>query len=328
MKPDAGIQRDLPQPNFWMSVVLLLLVLGGQMMMGVPLGVLDLVMTQVLDSEPLQLTHNALALAFINLVALGGAVAFGLYLNRMSFRQAFSFGAITILQALWAGMAVIGTSFVLSEIDNVLRFVCPPPPAISEVFDMGFLEHGQPLSQLFLLVVVAPVTEELLFRGLILRGLLTRHRPLAAVLLSSLLFALLHVNPWQFVSTFALGVLFAWFYLRTGSLGLCMFGHAVTNGLYFLFLALPWEVPGLTHSLEDHGAAFQPWFVDLGGTALLLIGVLFLIRATPQPRAYKGSPPPVMGPDFLPEEVPPVIPSVMMPPQVRSKTEAENRSLD
>ena len=38
---------------------------------------------------------------------------------------------------------------------------------------------------------------------------------------------LIHLNPWQFVPATLLGVLFAWFLLRTGSLVPCLVGHAL-----------------------------------------------------------------------------------------------------
>ncbi|MBK6285444.1 MAG: CPBP family intramembrane metalloprotease [Draconibacterium sp.] len=50
--------------------------------------------------------------------------------------------------------------------------------------------------------VVAPIVEELIFRGLILQGFRRNYTAFTAVFMSALLFALFHLNPWQFPATF------------------------------------------------------------------------------------------------------------------------------
>jgi hypothetical protein len=49
-----------------------------------------------------------------------------------------------------------------------------------------------------------------------------------------LLFALFHLNPWQFPAAFALGLILGWIRIRTGSVLACIAGHAIHNGLVFL----------------------------------------------------------------------------------------------
>ncbi|MBQ0044321.1 MAG: CPBP family intramembrane metalloprotease [Bacteroidales bacterium] len=89
--------------------------------------------------------------------------------------------------------------------------------------------------------VFAPFFEEWLCRGTVLRGLLCRMKPAAAIALSALFFALIHLNPWQGIPAFALGCLFGWVYYKTGSLKLTMLMHCVNNTMS----ALLSRVPGL-----------------------------------------------------------------------------------
>ena len=77
--------------------------------------------------------------------------------------------------------------------------------------------------------VFAPIFEEWLCRGLVLRGLLQKTNPVAAILISALFFAVIHLNPWQAVPAFILGVLFGIVYYKTGSLKLTMLMHFVNN---------------------------------------------------------------------------------------------------
>ena len=87
--------------------------------------------------------------------------------------------------------------------------------------------------------IFAPLFEEWLCRGLVLRGLLQKKSPAVAISLSALFFAVLHMNPWQAVPAFILGLLFGYVYYRTGSLKLTMLIHCVNNTFAVIFSKIP-----------------------------------------------------------------------------------------
>ena len=90
---------------------------------------------------------------------------------------------------------------------------------------------GGPIWASFLVVaILAPVFEEWLCRGMVLRGLLTRIRPLWAIVISALFFAVIHGNPWQALNAFILGLVMGYVYYKTGSLRLTMLMHFINNG--------------------------------------------------------------------------------------------------
>jgi membrane protease YdiL (CAAX protease family) len=62
-------------------------------------------------------------------------------------------------------------------------------------------------------VVLAPLGEELLFRGILLRAL-RDYGDGICILVSGLLFGLLHANVYQIFYAFALGAFFAWLTAR------------------------------------------------------------------------------------------------------------------
>lgn len=85
-------------------------------------------------------------------------------------------------------------------------------------------------------VVLAPIAEELLFRGLLHRGLRRRLRAVPATALSSVLFAVVHVDvafsqPLALVGLTLVGVILAIAYERTGSLLVPVVIHAVHNAV-------------------------------------------------------------------------------------------------
>lgn len=59
--------------------------------------------------------------------------------------------------------------------------------------------------------------------------MLTRMKPLWAMVISSAFFAVIHMNPWQALPAFLLGMLFAYVYYRTASLKLTMLMHCTNN---------------------------------------------------------------------------------------------------
>jgi len=285
------MDRKLRRPGFWGGVLLVLLALGLQLALAIPLGIIDVVVEQGLHRPSPQLERQPLIIGFVNIVAIGVPIVLGLRLNRLSFRSAFAFPRPTAFQVASVALTVLGACVLLSEADNVFRSFLRPPQWLQKAMKDLFFTEGKVLSQIFLLVIVAPVTEELLFRGLILRGLLSRYRPAVAALLTSLLFAALHVNPWQFLSAFFLGIVLAWFYLRTGSVLVCVIGHAIANALMLLCSLVSWNIPGLTGTPDYSVTVFQPVWVDISGLVLFVLGLWSFHRATDHDFKIADEPP-------------------------------------
>lgn len=86
---------------------------------------------------------------------------------------------------------------------------------------------------LFLNIVIAvPIFEELMFRGIILSGLKSNHNAPVALIISSLLFGILHVD---IVGSTVLGLWLGWVYLKTNNITLCIIAHAACNLFTFIF---------------------------------------------------------------------------------------------
>lgn len=101
-------------------------------------------------------------------------------------------------------------------------------PNTMEVFFDKMMVH--PLG-VFATVVMAPLMEELFFRGAI-EGHLLRvwKNPVGAIVVSSLLFGVVHGNPAQIPFAFVVGMGLGWMYYITGSLVPCIFMHFINNG--------------------------------------------------------------------------------------------------
>ena len=80
-------------------------------------------------------------------------------------------------------------------------------------------------------VVLAPLTEEILFRGVLLSALRSRWGTGVAIFGSSALFAGMHVSPYAIPPVFVLALVLGWLFVRTRSLTVCIVAHSVFNGL-------------------------------------------------------------------------------------------------
>jgi uncharacterized protein len=128
-----------------------------------------------------------------------------------------------------------------------------------------------------LMVIAAPILEELIFRGIILDGLLKRYSPIKSILISSLLFGLVHLNPWQFLTGLIIGVFSGWIYYRTRSLSLSIIIHASANLSGFLMRCFIDTDSSMDDTLlEMYGGLTNLILVIVGSIIIVTICIYFL----------------------------------------------------
>lgn len=87
-----------------------------------------------------------------------------------------------------------------------------------------------PFALVLMVAVLAPVLEEILFRGIIMKALLNRGlHPYRSILISAFIFGLMHIYPWQFLGAFLIGLVLGLVYYKTKSLLLPILMHAFNN---------------------------------------------------------------------------------------------------
>jgi len=135
---------------------------------------------------------------------------------------------------LWAAQNLIG------EVNVALDKVLPPPAWFWELFNKIFESDYGIYGAILKVAIIAPIVEELIFRGVIMHGLMRNYSKFTAVFVSALMFALFHLNPWQFPATFILGIVLGILMVRTRNILLCILGHSINNGLVLLGM-IYWE---------------------------------------------------------------------------------------
>jgi membrane protease YdiL (CAAX protease family) len=155
-----------------------------------------------------------------------------------------------------------------------------------EVFDPVRLFEGPRAERLLLAAVataLAPVCEELAFRGYLQTTLALRRRPAAAIAGAAVLFALLHMNPVLFPALVVLGGVFGWLTWRAGSIWPAVLAHAVNNAITSsLVLAGPPPPP------EPAPPSAIALAMTFGAAALLAVLAAYR-AATPRPPPAAGA---------------------------------------
>lgn len=164
---------------------------------------------------------------------------------------------------------------------NYFNELADLPNNMEAAFDM-MMHH--PLG-IVAIVIMAPIVEELLFRGAIQGHLLRQWKhPAGAIVLSSLIFGLVHGNWVQAPFAFVTGLALGWMYYRTGSLLPGMLMHFVNNGTAVLSVLLA-DDPNSTmiSTFGPTGAALMA----TGGFVLTILCVLFIQKKqVPQPASW------------------------------------------
>ena len=178
-----------------------------------------------------------------------------------------------IVIALTVSLATIAAAFVPEPVASLL----PDMPAALEE-QLKLLTNGPLWSSLISVSIFAPLFEEWLCRGLILRGLMSRMHPAGAICISAAFFAILHMNPWQAIPAFILGLLFGYVYYRTGSLKLTMLMHCVNNTMATILSRIP--------ALEDAESfmdILSPWKYAgvYAACIMILVCAIIILKAIP-----------------------------------------------
>lgn len=84
------------------------------------------------------------------------------------------------------------------------------------------------------LCLYSPIIEEMFFRGIILKGISNKHNPILAIIISSILFGMSHLNFQQGIFSIILGIILGAVYYKSRSLYLTIGCHMLNNVLSIL----------------------------------------------------------------------------------------------
>lgn len=232
--PETMSRRDLRKCYNRYSISVLL-VLGLMMGIGVGLGLLIGFFLPEYLEDP---TWGPLIQVAVNEVSvyLPGLVVFPLMLRKLPRAEPVPVDRLSLWELLQAAVFCLGMGYLFSLLSNLAimglgRLVgLPTYNAVAE-----FEAILPPWLTAVTFALIAPVQEEIIFRGILLkrlRGL----GDVSAVVLSALAFALFHSNLYQTAYAFVLGMVFGSIVLLTGSIRDVILLHMLVNGFSVVML--------------------------------------------------------------------------------------------
>lgn len=174
--------------------------------------------------------------------------------------------------------------------------------AFNPVNQLDIPSFGCGLFLFFEMVVLAPLFEEFMFRGVIMKKLMPYGNGFA-ILASAFTFGLAHGNFQQFFYTFAVGICFGYIFYATKTLIPSMIMHAMLNsisGIIMLFASVPFIQKAMTNasissnpdSLTDEQNIIMSAFAMFVVIALIIvfIGFILMIKKLRNIKRYKVEP--------------------------------------
>ena len=201
---------------------------------------------------------------FVSTLAIGIHLVLGKYVSADAFRLRIS-GRWSLLLASAIFIVAMGlwTNY-FSELAGL-------PDNMKEMFEQMM---NNPLG-IISIVVLAPLVEELLFRGAIQGHLMRKWKmPYLGIVVSSLIFGVVHGNPALIPFAFVVGIALGWVYYLTGSLLPGVLMHFINNGSSVLLYTLSGDPDAtMVSSLGETGA------LALAAVGMVLTVVcIFVIR--------------------------------------------------
>ena len=163
-----------------------------------------------------------------------GILAFFKY-RQLQLRRLFGLFTLSPLQIIGWSFSLILVAFVLTALVNVLSNYAlqdksQPQPLIELFRSLAINRDYRSLAKIFIAaVIIAPISEEIIFRGLFY-GVGKRYlHPVISALICSLLFAFFHLSLTAFAGLFVLALLLTLAYERTGSILVPIGMHSLFN---------------------------------------------------------------------------------------------------
>ncbi len=145
-------------------------------------------------------------------------------------RPRTSWSVTALLAAAALGFSILTTFAYGFVIDRLGLDALIPPEIRTEALFRGIAV----LLTFQALALVTPISEEILFRGFVLRGLLNQIGAEPAVVSTALVFSALHFDVGTVIPIFFTGLALGWLYVKTGSLWPSIVAHAGQNTLALL----------------------------------------------------------------------------------------------
>ncbi len=247
-KATTNTKKAYPPWNWFEALCVAILAMVG---VGALLGLLIGGMGAVLKNTPFDIssiikllesgsiTANFIFYSISRLIALG--LIYILLRRRKVSLKEFGFRKFSLKKALLTLLASLALMVIGTIVVMVIVAILYPNIDLEQSQDIVFknaVNVPQILMAFVALVIIAPVAEESIFRGLLLPAFAKKIGFVGAAIITSIMFGAVHGQLNVAIVTFVLGLLLAWMYKSTNSLWPAIILHSLKNLIAFLLIYL------------------------------------------------------------------------------------------
>lgn len=140
----------------------------------------------------------------------------------------FGLAKLDFVIILWGTIMVLATGVVIEPLLNLF------PEIYLDRLGNIMAAGGW---MMFTSIVIAPIMEEILFRGILQDALMRKYGVFVGILIASAVFGIVHLIPQQVVNAFMIGIVLGYIYYRTGALLPVILIHCINNAIsYFTWM--------------------------------------------------------------------------------------------
>jgi len=266
-------KKNFPEPLE--ALVLILVLFSGMLLLAVTIGFI----LSLTGQASAQLDRN------IQLFFFFGESLFliipWLYARKRGYNTTdlFRLKKVPLQSFAWAFLMGLGLIILTDELERVITLLIPIPDAIKELMKPMIVNGPWEWFAVFTgSVIFAAIAEEGLFRGFMQVTLEARGDVTRAVVLASVSWTIIHMNPYWAIQIFIMGVFLGWLAWRLDSIWPSVLIHGMNNFLALIIInsSIDEDIPWYTY--QGH---VSPLFLIAGG--LLLYGAIRAINRLPRP---------------------------------------------
>ena len=150
----------------------------------------------------------------------------------------FGLAKLDFVIILWGTIMVLATGVVIEPLLNLF------PETYLDRLGNIMAAGGW---MMFTSIVIAPIMEEILFRGILQDALMRKYGVFVGILIASAVFGIVHIIPQQVVNAFMIGIVLGYIYYRTGALLPVILIHCINNAISYF----TWMLNGETQTLRQ-----------------------------------------------------------------------------
>lgn len=239
-------EKNLPEPVE--ALVMILLLFSGIVLFTMTIGMM------ISDGESAETIDESLRVVFLfgELMFLVVPVYYS-YKKNYDIISLFRFRPVAGETLFYAIILGLSLTIMTDEIDRLIRIVVPPSEAMQELMSAQKIDGT--VSWILMVigsVLLSPVAEEGLFRGFLQVSLENKGDITRAVLLTSVSWALIYMNPYWAIPVFVFGIFLGYLSWKTKSIWPSVAMHAVQSSIGLLFLMEGFEESIPWYTMGDH----------------------------------------------------------------------------